>query len=100
MLKTPKFIETIPKKGYQFLLKVELSKNTRKKYENKSLTLITISTLFLLLFISFYIFQNQLKDTIEIKSITPFTSSSHINYEISPDAQGENIAYVQKNRFR
>ena len=94
--KESKFIETVPKKGYQFLptIQQELSTRRIKKTIMKALFSL-IAVLLIIVFINYSAIKND--RMYEIDRITPFTSSSAIEHEISASPNGEKIAYISQN---
>lgn len=93
--KKPMYIETIPKKGYIFLPSCTFVSNKIECIPRNKVVMVSSLLLFIVL-IAFFINVNS-KNPINVLAVTPFTSNSGIEYEISSDLTEENITYIHKN---
>ena len=94
-VKRPKYIETIPKKGYRFLIEAK-AVSSQKTHNPWPLTIgSVIATVALVLIIAVNF---NASSSPEIEEILPFTNTTGSEYDFALDPGERNLAYVHKNQ--
>jgi DNA-binding winged helix-turn-helix (wHTH) protein len=104
--KQPKYIETIPKKGYRFLVDAETVNESPALIgpahpthiiANKPLWLVYIVAIFLLIVALFMLWPRDKKPRVEIESILPLNKMEGVERSISLNSDGTKLLFVHEN---